>query len=114
MIVVAAVFGLYYYNNAPQASGQYDEFAQCLTQKGVKMYGAYWCPHCNNQKKAFAGSWKHIDYIECSLPNKGGQSTTCQEADIQAYPTWELPDGQRIEGELSMKRLSELSGCTLE
>ena len=30
-----------------------DALAQCLTAKGVKMYGAYWCSHCQNQKKAF-------------------------------------------------------------
>jgi len=31
----------------------YSEFAKCLTQKGAKMYGTFWCPHCQNQKKEF-------------------------------------------------------------
>jgi len=26
-------------------------FAKCLTENGAKMYGAYWCTHCENQKK---------------------------------------------------------------
>lgn len=25
-----------------------DTFASCLTKKGVKMYGAYWCGHCKD------------------------------------------------------------------
>lgn len=91
----------------------YDEFAQCLTQKGVKMYGAYWCPHCNNQKEMFGSSWQYIDYVKCALRNSRGQTPSCREAGIRAYPTWVFPDGRKIEGELSFKELSEYSGCQL-
>ena len=28
-------------------------FAQCLSEKAVTMYGADWCPHCQNEKNAF-------------------------------------------------------------
>src|SRR3989344_3569664 len=38
--------------------GKYDPFAQCLTDNGAKMFGAYWCPHCSDQKKMFGSSWK--------------------------------------------------------
>jgi thiol-disulfide isomerase/thioredoxin len=31
--------------------GKYDEFAKCLTDNGAKFYGAFWCPHCQAQKK---------------------------------------------------------------
>src|SRR5690242_11019622 len=28
-------------------------FAQALSASGTKMYGAFWCSHCNNQKALF-------------------------------------------------------------
>lgn len=94
--------------------GKYEVFAECLTEQGVKMYGAYWCSHCNNQKELFGESWHHVTYVECSLPNKAGQTKVCQEAGIKAYPTWEFGDGTRSEGELSLRQLSQRSGCLLE
>ncbi|MBI2452415.1 hypothetical protein HYV50_05055 [Candidatus Pacearchaeota archaeon] len=95
------------------ATGSYDEFAQCLKNNGVKMYGAYWCPHCNNQKAMFESSWKYINYVECSLPNNAGQTQVCNNAGIEAYPTWEFGNGKRMTGELSLEQLSQNSGCGL-
>ena len=98
-------------NNAPS---KYDKFAKCLSDNGVKMYGAYWCPHCNNQKQLFGDSFNYINYIECSLPNRAGQTQVCIDAGIKAYPTWEFINGKRIEGELSFEQLSQNSNCKLE
>jgi len=75
-----------------------DVFAKCLTEEGVKMYGAYWCPNCLNQKQMFSTSWKHMEYVECSLPNKGGRTQVCTDEGIDGYPTWIFPDGQRLVG----------------
>ncbi len=96
------------------SAGDYDVFAQCLTTSGAKMYGAYWCPHCQNQKELFGNSWDKIDYIECSLPGGQGQTQECQLAGIQGYPTWEFGDGSRVSGEMDLKQLSSVSGCGLE
>ncbi|MBI5391191.1 hypothetical protein HZB02_06905 [Candidatus Woesearchaeota archaeon] len=93
---------------APSAS-----FAQCLTEKGVKMYGAFWCPHCQNEKKKFGSTWEYIYYVECSLPSGSGQTEACKTAGVQAYPTWEFGDGSRIQGEVSFETLSAKSGCAL-
>ncbi len=90
-----------------------DAFAQCLTDKGVKMYGAYWCPHCQNQKEMFGDSWEKVDYVECSLPEKAGQTQFCKDEGIKGYPTWEFSDGPRIEGEVTFQQLSERTGCSL-
>lgn len=89
----------------------YDDFAKCLTDSGVKMYGAYWCSHCQNQKKMFGNSWEYINYVECSLPNRVGQTEECRETGIKGYPTWEFQDGKRIEGKLSFEQLSQYSNC---
>ncbi len=93
-------------------AGKYDDFAKCLTEKGVVMYGAYWCPHCQNQKEMFGSSWQYVAYVECSLPNRAGQTEICNEKGIQGYPTWDIKGGFHS-GELSFEKLAELTGCIL-
>jgi len=96
---------------SPEA-GQYDDLAKCLAAKNVRMYGAYWCVHCQTQKKAFGNSWQYIEYIECSLPGGKGQTEECNEAGIKGYPTWDLGKGERLSGEVSIEQLAEKSGCS--
>lgn len=94
--------------------GQYDTVAQCLTNKDVKMYGAYWCSHCQVQKKVFGNSWKYIKYIECALPGGAqGQTQECADAKIEGYPTWEFADGSRVSGEQSVQDLATKAGCSI-
>lgn len=85
--------------------------AEHLTQKGVRFYGAQWCPHCQAQKKMFGVAAKRLPYVECS-PD-GGPGTPlapiCKELDIKEYPTW-IIDGKRYEGELNMKQLADATG----
>jgi hypothetical protein len=95
------------------STGQYDEFAQCLTTKEAKMFGAFWCPHCQDQKKLFGSSWKYINYIECSSPDRSSQLQICKVANIEGYPTWEFQDGTRISGLVTLKQLSSITGCPL-
>lgn len=95
----------------PVKPGQYDQLATCLTQKGVKMYGAYWCVHCQAQKKAFGTSFAKINYIECSLPGGTGQTEACIQAKIESYPTWEFGDGERITGEIKLDQLAVKAEC---
>lgn len=95
---------------SPEA-GQYDNLAKCLAAKNVRMYGAYWCVHCQNIKKAFGSSWQYIKYIECSLPGGKGQMQACNEAGIKGYPTWDFGNGERLSGEASLEQLGEKSGC---
>ncbi|MEM4282495.1 MAG: hypothetical protein QXU88_02595 [Candidatus Woesearchaeota archaeon] len=90
-----------------------DIFAKCLTDSGVKMYGAYWCPHCQNQKAMFGESWKYINYVECAIPNERGQTKECTKAGIMAYPTWVFGDGSRVSGEQTFAQLASKSGCKL-
>lgn len=96
----------------PTNEGPGDKFAKCLTENGAKMYGAFWCPHCTEQKEAFGTSWEHISYIECSKPDKT-QTEFCTNAVISSYPTWEFADGNREVGKLSFAVLAEKTGCTL-
>lgn len=97
-------------NRPPSADEKIIKLAQCLTQKGAKMYGAFWCAHCQNQKKTFGKAWQDINYIECSLLN-GEQNELCRQAGIEGYPTWEFGNGQRESNELTFQKLAELSQC---
>ncbi|PIR68236.1 hypothetical protein COU49_02060 [Candidatus Nomurabacteria bacterium CG10_big_fil_rev_8_21_14_0_10_35_16] len=99
--------------DTPADLGQYDEFAQCLADSGTLFYGAFWCSHCQTQKKMFGSSAKFLPYVECSPANGQGQFKVCQDANIEGYPTWEFPDGSRLSGELSFETLSEKTSCAL-
>lgn len=96
------------------SGGKYDAFAQCLTDSGVTMYGAYWCHNCEAQKDMFGKSWNKVNYIECSLPNNAGQTQECIAEGIQGYPTWEFADGSRSMGTLPLEQLSQTTGCGLQ
>lgn len=114
VVLIAIIAGLYLFFQGPPVSGQYDEFAQCLSDKGVKMYGAWWCPHCATQKEWFGPSFKYVNYIECSTPDGNAQLQVCRDAGIEGYPTWEFQDGSRRSGEIPLDQLSLYSGCPLQ
>jgi len=104
---VAGFFVLY------KRAHRYDAFAQCTADKGAKMYGAYWCPHCAEQKDDFGAAFKHVNYIECGVKGQRlGEEKSCQDKGVKLFPTWEFTDG-RHEGEMSFEALSERSGCSL-
>ncbi len=94
---------------APQAN--YDDFAKCLTEKGVAMYGSFQCHYCKTQKEMFGSSIKYVNYIECG-PFNGPLNKQCIDAGITAYPTW-IVNGKVYTGEKTIQELSSLSGCQL-
>src|SRR3989344_831978 len=89
----------------PAGPGKLDGFAQCLEEKGAVFYGAFWCPHCQAQKKLFGSSAKLLPYVECSTADAKGQTAACIDKKIKSYPTWEFADGSRLTGELTLQQL---------
>lgn len=93
---------------------RYVGFAECLNSKGVKMYGAYWCPHCANQKKLFgAQGFEKITYIECDPRGANANPELCKQKNVKGFPTWELPGGKIVTGEQTLDELSQNSSCPL-
>lgn len=89
-------------------------FGQCLTDKGAKFYGAFWCPHCTAQKKVLGKGFKNVTYIECGVPGDNrAQMPECKEAKIEGYPTWTFADGSRESGEQKLSDLADKTGCEL-
>ncbi len=97
----------------PAGPGPLDEFAKCLTQKGAQFYGAYWCPHCNNQKKMFGSSAQYLPYVECSSPDGQSQLPVCTQKGVTGYPTWFFADGSKLEGEVALATLAQKTSCPL-
>ncbi len=97
--------------------GKYDAFAQCIKDSGATFYGAYWCPHCQAEKKLFGSSAKFLPYVECSTADASGQTQACIDKKIESYPTWELKDGTRLPTEnaagVTLETLAAKTGCTL-
>ena len=111
--LIILVIGVWYFTVGSSAPGPYDDFARCLGEKGLTFFGAFWCPHCQNQKEMFGSSAKYLPYVECSTPDGGAQNASCQQRGIKSYPTWEFPGGERITGEVELSTLSQKSGCAL-
>lgn len=85
--------------------------AQCLTEKGAKMYGAFWCPHCADQKKLFGENFQFITYIECDPRGEDAQTELCAQNNITSYPTWIFADGERSVGTQPPEILAQKAGC---
>ncbi|MEI6280815.1 MAG: hypothetical protein WCP17_02325 [bacterium] len=97
----------------PVGPGKYDVFATCLKDKGAIFYGAFWCPHCQAQKKLFGSSVKFLPYVECSTPDGSAQTQICIDKKITGYPTWAFTDGSELSGEVSFAQLAEKTSCVL-
>lgn len=96
----------------PQASPSLSypaQLAHHLADTGSLMYGAYWCPHCADQKAMFGDAADHIPYVECAADGKNAQPQRCKQRGIKGYPTWEI-GGQLYPGVQSLEDLATLSG----
>ncbi|XP_057449222.1 thiol-disulfide oxidoreductase LTO1 [Lotus japonicus] len=87
--------------------------ARYLHSIGAKMYGAFWCSHCLEQKEMFGReAFKQLDYVEC-FPEGYRTGTkmleSCIDAKIEGFPTW-IINGQVLSGEVELSELAQVSG----
>ena len=110
-LVIVGGFSWYAIKNKSGNSNEpskYDSFAQCIAKSNLTMYGAVWCPHCQNQKKEFGTAFKYVPYVECPDNIK-----LCTDKGVEGFPTWITADGKKIVGEQPLEKLAEVSGCQL-
>ena len=92
-----------------------DDLANCLADKNVKEYGAFWCPNCAKQQKMFGNSYDIIKsrgvYVECDARGENANPDLCLEKNVQKYPDWEFEDGSRLIGVQDLNVLAEKAGC---
>jgi uncharacterized membrane protein/glutaredoxin len=115
-IAAVLVLHLYYagvWGDAPKPEDPWIQgLAEHLTVSGAKFYGAYWCPHCNEQKEMFGGSAKRLPYVECSPGGPSApQAAECNTKNVQSYPTW-FVNGERLTGTQSLETLAQASHYT--
>lgn len=130
MVALVGTFGIYAVPGGPLSSGTQAAaqegvgpavttpsgaaevaLAEHLTDSGAKMYGAYWCPHCQDQKNLFGKeAYKKIPYIECAEDGRNSQAALCRTVpEVKGYPTW-LVNGQVLEGSQTLETLASASG----
>lgn len=79
-----------------------------LNSLNAKMYGAYWCSHCYNQKEELGKeAVAKFTYIECDKQGLDSQYSMCRANKIPGYPTWEI-NGNYYPGEKSLDELEKL------
>ena len=118
LIIVLLILGtisavLFQSPSIPAGPGKYDTFTQCLKDKGAIFYGAFWCSHCQTQKKMFGLSVKFLPYVECSTPDGSNQTKECTDKGITGYPTWVFADSSRLTGKIPLQTLADKTSCPL-
>ncbi len=112
-VLIVAAFAVVIYLGLRKRGSRLDAFAKCLAAKPAKMYGAYWCPHCADQKEMFESSFQYVPYVECGVPGSRDEAQVCKDAGIKHFPTWEFVGGERQEGTLALQALGTKTGCSL-
>lgn len=104
-IIIGSIFLLLL---AGCGGGPYKEFAQCLTDANVVMYGTDWCSHCTDQKDMFGDDFDYIEFVNCDF-----NSEECSAAGVYGYPTWTI-DGELLgAGVQTFQDLGEAASCTV-
>jgi hypothetical protein len=107
---VAIAVGAVVFAAAPPSATPYQEaLARHLAKSGAVFYGAYWCPHCQEQKELFGGAAGLLPYVECDPKGARAQRERCRAAGVKVFPTWVLGAEPR-EGVLTLDELARLSG----
>jgi len=90
-VLIVAAFAAVSYLGLRKRGSRFDTFAKCVASKQARMYGAYWCPHCLEQKEMFESSFQYVKH----------------------FPTWQFADGERREGTQPLPALGAKTGCAL-
>ncbi|CAL8461862.1 g1393 [Coccomyxa elongata] len=84
------------------------ELAKRLKAAGAKMYGAFWCSHCFEQKQSFGkDAVADLPYVECYPDGyfKGVKlAKECVDANLTGFPAW-IINGKRLDGEQTFETL---------
>ena len=118
IIIVLSIFILMFLSacsSTKYTKESLDVLANCLADKNVKEYGAFWCPNCAKQEKMFGSSYDIIKnrnvYVECDARGKNPQSQLCLDKNVLKYPDWEFSNGERLIGIQDLEFLAEKAGC---
>jgi uncharacterized membrane protein len=84
--------------------------AEHLDKIGAKMYGAWWCPHCFDQKQLFGkAAFQKLPYVECAPEGINPNPDACIKAKVESFPTWVI-NGKIYSGTTELQQLAKYSG----
>jgi len=112
-VVVVALLFMHFSGYFSPAAGPEKPYLKALAihlrDSGARFYGAYWCPHCREQKELFEASADRLPYVECTPEGRTGPlNFTCVANEVKDFPTW-IIDGRRYVGLVSVDQLATLS-----
>ena len=82
------------------------DLANHLSTSKALYYGSWRCPACITQTRLFGDAANTLPYVECAKPKELPiQAAACKTAEIRAYPTWILENGERREGVQTLEQL---------
>ncbi|KAL7537715.1 hypothetical protein ACHAXR_008834 [Thalassiosira sp. AJA248-18] len=82
--------------------------ASDLKSLNSRMFGAFWCSHCYDQKQSLGyEAMQVIPYVECDQEGYNNKRALCKERGLPGYPTWEI-GGELFPGERSLEELREI------
>lgn len=106
---LAVVAGAFIFAGAEAPVTPYQQaLAQHLAKSGATFYGAFWCPHCQEQKALFGGAAGSLPYVECDPKGANAQPERCERAGVRVFPTWVI-GAERREGVQSLEDLARVS-----
>ena len=116
ILILILITVIYAANRGATNPGEYDAFAQCIVDSGAKMYSAWWCGHCQEQKKDFGNSFKIIEanggHVECSPGGSKVISDFCKSQGVTGTPSWILKNGTLLRGRQNLFVLAQKTRCT--
>jgi len=101
---VIIILGVIYVSYSPVWFHQ-QTLAECLTAKGVTMYGADSCSHCQDQKALIGKDFENIHYINCEFDKK-----LCDSRGITSYPIWSFGNKVLV-GTQTKSALASFADC---
>jgi len=107
-LLLIILFLVFVFSSKKPKVGFYDDFAKCLAEKGITMYGTISCSWCQKEKFNFGTSFKYVPYVDCLT-----ETQKCLALNIESVPTWIFPNGERLVGYQGLEKLSQASGCPL-
>ena len=99
--------GIIAFSLMSSANDKFDDFANCLTEKGAVVYGNDHCSFTQKQLSWFGNSRDNLNYVKCA-ENK----ELCDSKSVKVTPTWEI-NGAMYPEVQTFERLSALTGCSI-
>ena len=114
LIVLGGIVTVIYSSKTDSEDINKKSIVQCIKENGSTFYGAFWCPHCAEQKEILGRRKNNYNYIECSTPDSKDTTQICKDETIQNYPTWKFENDPRVcRGVTPLRVLANITGCGL-